>query len=62
MTLIAATGNSATALAGNAQPTDGQTLTVNGKTITFKSGTAPAAGSAAAVVPPAGPRGAGPLR
>ena len=27
---------------GNAQPTDGQTLTVNGNTITFKSGSAPA--------------------
>jgi flagellin len=42
ITLIAATGNSATGLLGNAQPTDGQTLTVNGKTITFKSGSAPA--------------------
>jgi flagellin len=42
ITLIAATGNSATGLLGNAQPTDGQTLTVNGHTITFKSGTAPA--------------------
>jgi flagellin len=43
ITLIAATGNSATALAGNAQPVDGQTLTVNGHTITFKSGSVPAA-------------------
>ena len=43
ITLIAATGNSATGLVGNAQPTDGQTLTVNGHTITFKSGSAPAA-------------------
>jgi flagellin-like hook-associated protein FlgL len=43
ITLIAATGNSATALAGAAQPTDGQTLTVDGHTITFKLGTAPAA-------------------
>jgi flagellin len=42
ITLIAATGNSATGLLGNAQPTDGQTLTVNGHTITFKSGSAPA--------------------
>src|ERR1700710_1399874 len=43
ITLIAATGNSATALAGAAQPTDGQTLTVDGHTITFKLGTVPAA-------------------
>jgi flagellin len=43
ITLIAATGNSATALAGAAQPTDGQTLTIDGHTITFKLGTAPAA-------------------
>jgi flagellin len=42
ITLIAATGTSATGLLGNAQPTDGQTLTVNGHTITFKSGSAPA--------------------
>jgi flagellin len=42
ITLIAATGTSATGLLGNAQPTDGQTLTVNGRTITFKSGSAPA--------------------
>jgi flagellin len=42
ITLIAATGNSATGLLGNAQPTDGQTLTVNGHTITFKAGSAPA--------------------
>ena len=34
-------GTSATAIAGNGQPTDGETLTVNGKTITFKSGSAP---------------------
>ena len=31
-----------------AQPTDGETLTVNGKTITFKSGSAPAAAAAPA--------------
>jgi flagellin len=42
ITLIAATGTSATGLLGNAQPTDGQTMTVNGHTITFKSGSAPA--------------------
>jgi flagellin-like hook-associated protein FlgL len=41
LTLIAATGNSATALIGNAQPADGDTLTVNGKTITFRAGSAP---------------------
>ena len=44
-TLLAATGTSATGLLGNAQPTDGQTLTVDGHTITFKSGSAPAAGA-----------------
>ncbi|WKA26864.1 DUF1522 domain-containing protein [Bradyrhizobium roseum] len=42
ITLIASGPATATGLLGNAQPTDGQTLTVNGKTITFKSGTAPA--------------------
>jgi flagellin len=41
-TLIASSGTSATALAGTAQPTDGETLTVNGKTITFRAGSAPA--------------------
>jgi flagellin len=46
-TLIAASGTSATGLAGSAQPADGDTLTVNGKTITFRYGSAPAA-------PPAG--------
>jgi flagellin len=45
LTLIAATGTSATALLGNAQPTDGDVLVVNGKTITFKAGSAPAAAS-----------------
>ncbi|GJD78618.1 DUF1522 domain-containing protein [Methylobacterium gregans] len=39
--LIAATGTSATGLIGNAQPADGDTLTVNGKSITFRSGSAP---------------------
>jgi flagellin len=48
ITLIAATGNSATALAGAAQPTDGQTLTIDGHTITFKLGTAPAAAAVSA--------------
>src|SRR5881227_799077 len=41
-TLIATNGTAATGLAGNAQPADGDTLTVNGKTITFRSGSAPA--------------------
>ncbi|WP_246666922.1 DUF1522 domain-containing protein, partial [Bradyrhizobium guangdongense] len=35
------TGTSATGLVGNAQPADGDTLTVNGHTITFRAGTAP---------------------
>ncbi|MBB4376021.1 hypothetical protein GGD66_001406 [Bradyrhizobium sp. CIR48] len=43
ITLIATNGTSASGLAGNAQPADGDTLTVNGKTITFRSGVAPAA-------------------
>jgi flagellin len=43
ITLIAATGTSATGLLGAAQPTDGETLTVDGHTITFKAGSAPAA-------------------
>ncbi|WP_028137478.1 DUF1522 domain-containing protein [Bradyrhizobium japonicum] len=42
-TLIATNGTTATGLAGNAQPADGDTLTVNGKTITFRSGSAPGA-------------------
>ncbi|MFK4506154.1 DUF1522 domain-containing protein [Bradyrhizobium daqingense] len=41
ITLIATNGTTATGLASNAQPADGDTLTVNGKTITFRSGTAP---------------------
>src|SRR6478609_4884432 len=41
-TLIATNGTTATGLSGNAQPADGDTLTVNGKTITFRSGSAPA--------------------
>ncbi|QQO22969.1 DUF1522 domain-containing protein [Bradyrhizobium diazoefficiens] len=43
ITLIATNGTSASGLAGVAQPSDGDTLTVNGKTITFRAGTAPAA-------------------
>ncbi|KRQ13585.1 DUF1522 domain-containing protein, partial [Bradyrhizobium manausense] len=42
ITLIASSGTSATGLVGNAQPADGDTLTVNGKTITFRAGSAPA--------------------
>ncbi|HEY0329268.1 MAG TPA: DUF1522 domain-containing protein [Rhodopseudomonas sp.] len=41
--LIDATGSAATALIGNAQPADGDTVVVNGKTITFRAGSAPAA-------------------
>ena len=43
ITLLGTGPATATGLIGNAQPTDGQTLTVNGNTITFKAGTAPAA-------------------
>ncbi|QAU46057.1 DUF1522 domain-containing protein [Bradyrhizobium guangzhouense] len=42
ITLIATNGTTATGLAANAQPADGDTLTVNGKTITFRAGSAPA--------------------
>ncbi|WP_063682342.1 DUF1522 domain-containing protein [Bradyrhizobium stylosanthis] len=42
ITLIATNGTSASGLAGVAQPSDGDTLTVNGKTITFRAGLAPA--------------------
>src|SRR3954454_5443356 len=42
ITLIATNGTTATGLASNAQPADGDTLTVNGKTITFRTGSAPA--------------------
>jgi flagellin-like hook-associated protein FlgL len=45
--LIDATGTAATGLLGNAQPTDGDVLVVNGKTITFKAGSAPAAAGVA---------------
>jgi flagellin-like hook-associated protein FlgL len=47
LTLVDSTGTAATALLGNAQPTDGDVLVVNGKTVTFKAGTAPAPGSVA---------------
>ena len=43
ITLLGTGAATATGLIGNAQPTDGQTLTVNGNTITFKAGSAPAA-------------------
>jgi flagellin len=39
---------SATTIAANGAPSDGETLTVNGKTITFKSGPVPTAGNAPA--------------
>jgi len=45
---------SATTIAANGAPSDGETLTVNGKTITFKSGSVPAAAAA--------PAGSGRLR
>ncbi|MDD1523156.1 DUF1522 domain-containing protein [Bradyrhizobium sp. DASA03005] len=48
ITLIATNGTTATGLASNAQPADGDTLTVNGKTITFRSGAAPASSAVAA--------------
>jgi flagellin len=43
ITLLAANGTTATGLAANAQPADGDTITVNGKTITFRAGSAPTA-------------------
>ena len=45
--LIDNSGVAATGLLANAQPTDGDVLVVNGKTITFKAGTAPAAAAVA---------------
>src|SRR5450755_1844795 len=45
--LIDNSGVAATGLLANAQPTDGDVLVVNGKTITFKAGTAPAVGAVA---------------
>jgi flagellin len=48
MGLTLAGAPSATTIAANGAPTDGETLTVNGKTITFKSGTVPAAAAAPA--------------
>jgi flagellin-like hook-associated protein FlgL len=47
LTLIDNSGSAATGLLANAQPTDGDVLVVNGKTITFKAGAAPAPGSVA---------------
>ncbi|MBR0826027.1 DUF1522 domain-containing protein [Bradyrhizobium manausense] len=41
ITLIANGAATATGLVGNAQPADGDTLTVNGHTITFRAGAAP---------------------
>ncbi|MBR0718593.1 DUF1522 domain-containing protein [Bradyrhizobium liaoningense] len=41
ITLIANGAATATGLVGNAQPADGDTLTVNGHTITFRAGSAP---------------------
>jgi hypothetical protein len=48
LTLTLAGTPSATTIAANGAPTDGETLTVNGKTITFKSGSVPAAAAAPA--------------
>ena len=42
ITLIANGASTATGLVGTAQPADGDTITVNGKTITFRAGSAPA--------------------
>jgi flagellin len=47
LTLLDTTGTAATALLGNAQPTDGDVLVVNGKTVTFKAGSAPTAATVA---------------
>src|SRR3954469_5179694 len=47
-TLTLAGTASATTIAANGAPTDGETLTVNGKTITFKSGSVPTAANAPA--------------
>ena len=47
-TLTLAGAASATTIAANGAPTDGETLTVNGKTITFKSGSVPTAANAPA--------------
>jgi flagellin len=41
ITLIANGGSTATGLVGNAQPADGDTITVNGHTVTFRLGAAP---------------------
>src|SRR5689334_477363 len=47
ITLIANGAATATGLIGNAQPADGDTVTVNGHTITFRAGSAPAAAAVA---------------
>jgi flagellin len=44
ITLIASGATTATGLLGNAQPADGDTVTVNGHTITFRAGSATTAG------------------
>jgi flagellin len=41
ITLIASGATTATGLVGNAQPADGDTITVNGHTVTFRLGAAP---------------------
>jgi len=48
LTLTLAGAPSATTIAANGAPTDGEILTVNGKTITFKSGSVPAGTAAPA--------------
>ena len=42
ITLIASGASTATGLVGNAQPADGDTVIVNGHTVTFRAGAAPA--------------------
>ena len=42
ITLIATAASTATGLIGNAQPADGDTFIVNGHTVTFRAGAAPA--------------------
>ncbi|MCP3445537.1 DUF1522 domain-containing protein [Bradyrhizobium sp. CCGUVB14] len=47
ITLLGTGAATATGLVGNAQPSDGDTLTVNGHTITFRSGVAPTSSTVA---------------
>src|SRR5882757_1576236 len=47
ITLLGTGAATATGLIGNAQPADGDTLSVNGKTITFRTGSAPASSAVA---------------